>query len=65
MKKSFKGKLSLHRETLRLLANRSLGGVMGGCAPITRVTCGHPCSVDCSDACTGSCPTVAGPNCGQ
>lgn len=64
MKKSFKGKLSLHRETLRLLELAPLRKAAGGCVPVSRLTCGHPCTHECTVGCTlTSCPTNGGPNC--
>ncbi|MBV8202146.1 MAG: hypothetical protein JOZ15_16120 [Acidobacteria bacterium] len=64
MKKSFKGRLNLNRETLRLLEQAPLRKVAGGCVPVSQRTCGHPCTAQCSNGCTlTSCPTNAGPNC--
>ncbi len=64
MKKSFSGRLSLHRETLRLLEQAPLRKVAGGCVMVSVRTCGKPCSAACSVDCTvTSCVTNGGVNC--
>ena len=64
MKKSFKGRLGLHRETLRLLELGPLRKVAGGCVPVSLRTCGKPCSAACTGDCTlTSCYTNGGPTC--
>jgi hypothetical protein len=59
MKKAKQKKLSLHRETLRMLHDGSLQEAVGGIA--TLKTCGTPCSNVCSDVCTDACPTQGAP----
>jgi hypothetical protein len=45
MRKSLKKKLSLNRETLRALEDRSLQEAVGG---VKTHTCGDPCTTTCA-----------------
>lgn len=47
-------KLSLNRETVRLLDDTALGSVVGGCCTSTG---GIPCSCNTRFNCTDPCPT--------
>lgn len=63
MKKST-SRITLNRETVRLLEISPLRKVGGGCVPVSLRTCGLPCTGNCTVECTiTSCVTVVGLNC--
>jgi hypothetical protein len=57
-------RITLNRETVRLLEIGTLRKVGGGCVPVSLRTCGLPCTGNCTVDCTvTSCVTVVGLNC--